>query len=384
MTSNSPQGAPNCLVLVIDAFQEEKIHRDLEKMKTYLMKPDGSGSATRITDMVMVVLKAKKASPVWKELKWVPRSLISQRLFPERVSDFLPQLWGFGKFGWRSGRDDPILGIGSFLHAIKGASLVVHWPLSAVVNEGLGSVAEAFTNLLDAPTVATGAATVNFMRQHATWVWLLEDHIAWVPYGHCIVAVSDLHKSDEDSFSAILRIPFVNESLASGLDRKVIALIKEHLSLNSAPGCRVWGEPLLSKIAMAATAFWSSVRITDKGEQGAAANAEETNAASGLRTPVGGQAARRLGSGLMSRSPGPVGKSAQPVETGAQATAAAALTLSPEETPPGVSMTVLSVSGSTEDVQASERTSEVLTNEGHSVEGSPSKRQRTMPPENES
>ena len=375
MTSNSPQGAPNCLVLVIDAFQEEKIHRDLEKMKTYLMKPDGSGSATRITDMVMVVLKAKKASPVWKELKWVPRSLISQRLFPERVSDFLPQLWGFGKFGWRSGRDDPILGIGSFLHAIKGASLVVHWPLSAVVNEGLGSVAEAFTNLLDAPTVATGAATVNFMRQHATWVWLLEDHIAWVPYGHCIVAVSDLHKSDEDTCSAIPRLPFANESLANGLDRKVIALIKEHLAVNGAPGCRVWseadGDKTLMTLATEASSFWSSVRVTEKG---VGANAEDASSASAL--PATGQVARRrLGSGLLSKSSVSAGKGSLNQETTPEEASAA--------TPPvpagtsGLSMTMPLGGGSSETVTAP--SSEIGSEAPESspvVEGNPAKKPR--------
>ena len=155
------------------------------------------------------------------------------------------------------------VGIGCFLIALRGSSLLVHWPLSAVVAEGLGSVADSFANLLDSVSVAQGSVTTNFIRQYGSWVWLREDHIAWVPYGHCLVAVSDLHKSDSDKFSALLRIPFVNESLASGLDRKVIMLIKEHLAVNSAPGCRVWseaaGDKTLMTLATEASAFWSSV-----------------------------------------------------------------------------------------------------------------------------
>ena len=134
------------------------------------------------------------------------------------------------------------MGIGSFLIAIKGSSLLIHWSLSAVVHEGLVFVAESFVHLLDGSSAPQGSVVSNFMRQHATWLWLREDNIAWVPYGHCLVAVSDLRKSDSDKFSALLRVPFVNESLARGLDRKVIMLIKEHLSVNSAPGCRVWSE----------------------------------------------------------------------------------------------------------------------------------------------
>ena len=112
--------APDCLFKIDDIFGGiDRLTVHSEKLEKFIDSPDGERLPMK-NPMKLLKTSSKTVTDGWRNLEWVPRSMFDQNLFPEHLTDIGLQMFGFGHHGWRTGIDDPFLGIGMFVRVVTG------------------------------------------------------------------------------------------------------------------------------------------------------------------------------------------------------------------------------------------------------------------------